>query len=85
MRSPSVSYKENQTKTRNYPTWILKDTNLLQVPRFDSGCIFSQDPAISYIWSEKTLNADQRRAILKVRYPYIFWTNCIILTIKKFL
>ncbi|CAH9097877.1 unnamed protein product [Cuscuta epithymum] len=38
----------------------------LEVPRFDSGCIFSQDPAISYIWSEKTLNGDQRRAILKI-------------------
>ncbi|VFQ84275.1 unnamed protein product [Cuscuta campestris] len=38
----------------------------LKVPIFDSGCIFSQDPAISYIWSEKTLNGDQRRAILKI-------------------
>lgn len=52
------------------------------MPRFDSGCIFSQDPAISYIWSEKTLNGDQRRAILKVRYPCIFWTNCITLTVN---
>lgn len=40
---------------------------ILQVPRFDSGCQFSQDPAISYIWSEKNLNDDQRRAILKVK------------------
>ena len=39
---------------------------LWQTPRFDSGCIFSQDPAISYIWSEKNLNNDQRRAIIKV-------------------
>ncbi|KAE8695691.1 DNA replication ATP-dependent helicase/nuclease DNA2-like isoform X2 [Hibiscus syriacus] len=38
----------------------------LAPPRFDSGCIFSQDPAISYIWSEKSLNNDQRRAILKI-------------------
>lgn len=38
----------------------------LQAPRFDSGCIFSQDPALSYIWSEKSLNDDQRRAIIKV-------------------
>ncbi|XVE90822.1 hypothetical protein DITRI_Ditri20bG0106900 [Diplodiscus trichospermus] len=38
----------------------------LVAPRFDSGCIFSQDPAISYIWSEKSLNDDQRRAILKI-------------------
>ncbi|XVE99925.1 hypothetical protein REPUB_Repub03eG0242300 [Reevesia pubescens] len=38
----------------------------LAPPRFDSGCIFSQDPAISYIWSEKSLNDDQRRAILKI-------------------
>ncbi|KAL4378954.1 hypothetical protein GQ457_02G021680 [Hibiscus cannabinus] len=38
----------------------------LAAPRFDSGCIFSQDPAISYIWSEKSLNNDQRRAILKI-------------------
>ncbi|KAA3464206.1 DNA2-like helicase [Gossypium australe] len=38
----------------------------LAAPRFDSGCIFSQDPAISYIWSEKSLNDDQRRAILKI-------------------
>ncbi|KAL2892648.1 DNA replication ATP-dependent helicase/nuclease DNA2 [Bienertia sinuspersici] len=34
--------------------------------RFDSGSILSQDPAISYIWSEKNLNADQRRAIIKI-------------------
>uniref|UniRef100_A0A5B7AJ85 DNA helicase n=2 Tax=Davidia involucrata TaxID=16924 RepID=A0A5B7AJ85_DAVIN len=38
----------------------------LEAPRFDSGCIFSQDPAISYIWCEKNLNNDQRRAILKI-------------------
>ncbi|GFP90454.1 DNA replication ATP-dependent helicase/nuclease dna2 [Phtheirospermum japonicum] len=38
----------------------------LEMPRFDSGCIFSQDPAISYVWSEKSLNDDQRRAILKI-------------------
>ncbi|XAR54242.1 DNA helicase [Bertholletia excelsa] len=38
----------------------------LEAPRFDSGCIFSQDPAISYIWSEKNLNNDQRKAIIKI-------------------
>ncbi|KAL0547963.1 hypothetical protein IC582_012402 [Cucumis melo] len=38
----------------------------LAAPRFDGGCIFSQDPAISYIWSEKNLNDDQRRAIIKI-------------------
>uniref|UniRef100_A0A803M4H9 DNA replication ATP-dependent helicase/nuclease n=1 Tax=Chenopodium quinoa TaxID=63459 RepID=A0A803M4H9_CHEQI len=38
----------------------------LEAPRFDSGSILSQDPAISYIWSEKNLNADQRRAIIKI-------------------
>ncbi|XP_057995142.1 DNA replication ATP-dependent helicase/nuclease JHS1-like isoform X2 [Hevea brasiliensis] len=38
----------------------------LEPPRFDSGCVFSQDPAISYIWSVKSLNGDQRRAILKI-------------------
>ncbi|PIN12593.1 DNA replication helicase [Handroanthus impetiginosus] len=38
----------------------------LEMPRFDSSCIFSQDPAISYVWSEKSLNDDQRRAILKI-------------------
>lgn len=38
----------------------------LEMPRFDSGCVLSQDPAISYIWSEKTLNDDQRKAILKI-------------------
>ncbi|PKI63439.1 hypothetical protein CRG98_016106 [Punica granatum] len=38
----------------------------LEAPRFDSGCIFSQDPAISYVWSEGNLNDDQRRAILKI-------------------
>ncbi|CAN0842535.1 DNA replication ATP-dependent helicase/nuclease JHS1, partial [Linum grandiflorum] len=38
----------------------------LEAPRFDSGCVYSQDPAISYIWSVKTLNSDQRRAILKM-------------------
>ncbi|PWA69914.1 DNA replication helicase [Artemisia annua] len=38
----------------------------LHAPRYDGGCIFSQDPAVSYIWSEKTLNDDQRKAILKI-------------------
>ncbi|KAK7350768.1 hypothetical protein VNO77_09705 [Canavalia gladiata] len=38
----------------------------LEAPRFDSGSIVSQDPAISYVWSEKSLNNDQRRAILKI-------------------
>ncbi|KAK3035488.1 hypothetical protein RJ639_034458 [Escallonia herrerae] len=38
----------------------------LEAPRYDSGCTFSQDPAVSYIWSEKSLNDDQRRAILKI-------------------
>ncbi|CAI0528477.1 unnamed protein product [Linum tenue] len=38
----------------------------LEAPRFESGCIYSQDPAISYIWSVKSLNSDQRRAILKM-------------------
>ncbi|KAI7740314.1 hypothetical protein M8C21_005294 [Ambrosia artemisiifolia] len=38
----------------------------LNAPRYDGGCIFSQDPAVSYIWSEKTLNDDQRKAILKI-------------------
>ncbi|XP_027113474.2 DNA replication ATP-dependent helicase/nuclease JHS1-like [Coffea arabica] len=38
----------------------------LEAPAFDSGCLLSQDPAISYIWSEKNLNDDQRRAILKI-------------------
>ncbi|XP_073222002.1 DNA replication ATP-dependent helicase/nuclease JHS1 isoform X2 [Cicer arietinum] len=38
----------------------------LEAPRFDSGSIVSQDPAISYVWSEKSLNDDQRRAILKI-------------------
>lgn len=41
------------------------------MPRFDSGCVLSQDPAISYICSEKTLNDDQRKAILKVSYQYV--------------
>lgn len=38
----------------------------LEAPRFDNGCLFSQDPAVSYIRSEKTLNDDQRKAILKI-------------------
>uniref|UniRef100_A0A1J3JLJ2 DNA replication ATP-dependent helicase/nuclease n=1 Tax=Noccaea caerulescens TaxID=107243 RepID=A0A1J3JLJ2_NOCCA len=38
----------------------------LEPPRFDSGPVLSQDPAISYIWSEKSLNNDQRQAILKI-------------------
>lgn len=43
---------------------------VLQAPRFDGGSILSQDPAISYIWSEKNLNADQRRAIIKVDFIF---------------
>ncbi|ESQ35991.1 hypothetical protein EUTSA_v10006571mg [Eutrema salsugineum] len=38
----------------------------LEPPRFENGSILSQDPAISYIWSEKSLNNDQRQAILKI-------------------
>ncbi|KAJ0668754.1 putative DNA helicase [Helianthus annuus] len=38
----------------------------LNAPRYDGSCIFSQDPAVSYIWSEKTLNDDQRKTILKI-------------------
>ncbi|XP_027350618.1 DNA replication ATP-dependent helicase/nuclease DNA2 [Abrus precatorius] len=38
----------------------------LEAPRFDTGSLVSQDPAISYVWSEKSLNDDQRRAILKI-------------------
>ncbi|EYU40306.1 hypothetical protein MIMGU_mgv1a000280mg [Erythranthe guttata] len=38
----------------------------LEMPKFESGCTFSQDPAISYVWSEKSLNDDQRRAIIKI-------------------
>lgn len=50
-----------------------------QPPRFDSGCVFSQDPAISYIWSVKSLNGDQRRAILKVRHNFLFcFSFCLI-------
>ncbi|XP_042487897.1 DNA replication ATP-dependent helicase/nuclease JHS1 isoform X3 [Macadamia integrifolia] len=38
----------------------------IEAPRFDSAGIFSQDPAISYVRSEKSLNKDQRRAIQKI-------------------
>ncbi|XP_072955528.1 DNA replication ATP-dependent helicase/nuclease JHS1 isoform X1 [Typha angustifolia] len=38
----------------------------LEAPRFDSGGLFSQDPAISYVRSEKSLNNDQRRSIQKI-------------------
>ncbi|XP_047338486.1 DNA replication ATP-dependent helicase/nuclease JHS1 isoform X2 [Impatiens glandulifera] len=38
----------------------------LEAPKFDGGSVLSQDPAISYIWSEKGLNNDQRRAIVKI-------------------
>ncbi|XP_026406713.1 DNA replication ATP-dependent helicase/nuclease DNA2-like isoform X2 [Papaver somniferum] len=38
----------------------------LEAPRFDSGVILSQDPAVAYIRSEKNLNDDQRRAIHKI-------------------
>ncbi|KAK1273977.1 hypothetical protein QJS04_geneDACA012087 [Acorus gramineus] len=38
----------------------------LEAPRFDSGSIFSQDPALSYVQSKKNLNVDQRRAIHKI-------------------
>ncbi|XP_043718430.1 DNA replication ATP-dependent helicase/nuclease JHS1 isoform X4 [Telopea speciosissima] len=38
----------------------------IEAPRFDSAGIFSQDPAISYVRSEKNLNKDQRKAIQKI-------------------
>ncbi|XP_047955543.1 DNA replication ATP-dependent helicase/nuclease JHS1 [Salvia hispanica] len=47
-------------------TCLRKKVVDLEMPRFDSGCILSQDPAISYVQSEKSLNDDQRRAILKI-------------------
>lgn len=49
---------------------VLLTKAVLQAPRFDGGSILSQDPAISYIWSEKNLNADQRRAIIKVDFIF---------------
>ncbi|KAM7277423.1 hypothetical protein ACFE04_019289 [Oxalis oulophora] len=51
-----------QSEQSSYLRRVIVD---LEAPRFDSGSIFSQDPAISYVWSEKDLNDDQRRAILK--------------------
>lgn len=38
----------------------------LEAPRFDKECISSQDPSISYVQTEKSLNNDQRRAIIKI-------------------
>ncbi|KAF5207658.1 DNA replication ATP-dependent helicase/nuclease DNA2 [Thalictrum thalictroides] len=38
----------------------------LESPRYDSGVILSQDPALAYVRSEKNLNHDQRRAIHKI-------------------
>ncbi|PIA50019.1 hypothetical protein AQUCO_01300626v1 [Aquilegia coerulea] len=38
----------------------------LESPRYDSGVILSQDPALAYVRSERNLNHDQRRAIHKI-------------------
>ncbi|XP_078162999.1 DNA replication ATP-dependent helicase/nuclease JHS1-like [Carex rostrata] len=38
----------------------------LQAPRFESGGLLSQDQAISYVRSEKSLNDDQRRSIHRI-------------------
>ncbi|KAG0502868.1 hypothetical protein HPP92_002940 [Vanilla planifolia] len=38
----------------------------LEPPRFDSGVLVSQDPAVSYVRLEKSINDDQRRAIQKI-------------------
>ncbi|ONK72257.1 uncharacterized protein A4U43_C04F17470 [Asparagus officinalis] len=38
----------------------------LEAPRFDSAGVFSQDPALSYVRSEKSINNDQRRAVHKI-------------------
>nr|XP_029123131.1 DNA replication ATP-dependent helicase/nuclease DNA2 isoform X1 [Elaeis guineensis] len=38
----------------------------LEAPRFESGGIYSQDPALSYVRLEKHLNDDQRRSIHKI-------------------
>ncbi|KAJ4799880.1 DNA replication helicase [Rhynchospora pubera] len=38
----------------------------LQAPRFESGGLLSQDPAISYVRSEMSLNDDQRRSIHRI-------------------
>ncbi|XP_025658786.1 DNA replication ATP-dependent helicase/nuclease JHS1 [Arachis hypogaea] len=38
----------------------------LEAPRFDCESIVSQDPAISYVRSKKSLNDDQCKAILKI-------------------
>lgn len=46
---------------------------------FDSGGIVSQDPAISYVRSEMTLNDDQRRAIHKVRRFFLLIPQCFLL------
>uniref|UniRef100_A0A7N0U5B7 DNA replication ATP-dependent helicase/nuclease n=1 Tax=Kalanchoe fedtschenkoi TaxID=63787 RepID=A0A7N0U5B7_KALFE len=52
-----------QTKQGSHLRKLIVD---LDVPRFDCGFIASQDPAMSYVWSEQTLNNDQRRALLKI-------------------
>uniref|UniRef100_A0A453CXH4 DNA replication ATP-dependent helicase/nuclease n=1 Tax=Aegilops tauschii subsp. strangulata TaxID=200361 RepID=A0A453CXH4_AEGTS len=38
----------------------------LEAPRFDSGGLFSQDPALSYIQSLTSLNNDQQRSLHKI-------------------
>ncbi|XP_020577562.1 DNA replication ATP-dependent helicase/nuclease DNA2 isoform X2 [Phalaenopsis equestris] len=38
----------------------------LEAPRFDSGGLLSQDPAVSYVHLESCINDDQRRAIKKI-------------------
>uniref|UniRef100_A0ACD5UV27 Uncharacterized protein n=1 Tax=Avena sativa TaxID=4498 RepID=A0ACD5UV27_AVESA len=38
----------------------------LEAPRFDSGGLFSQDPALSYIRSLTSLNNDQQRSLHKI-------------------
>lgn len=38
----------------------------LESPRFDSGGILSQDPAVSYVLSVNCINDDQRKAIKKI-------------------
>lgn len=52
--------------------WPLLSVHLLQAPRFESGGIYSQDPALSYVRLEKHLNDDQRRSIHKVKLFHHF-------------
>ncbi|TKY68643.1 DNA replication ATP-dependent helicase/nuclease DNA2 [Spatholobus suberectus] len=67
-----VTLYQSRNGVNNGYIRVLVDRCVILAPRFDNGFIVSQDPVISYVLLEKSLNDNQRRAILKILMPKVY-------------